>query len=226
MANKKHDKTDEQFQAVEEALSKSEKFIEDNQNRLLVVLGIIIVIILGYFGVQRFYFEPKEKEAQEVIHMAELWYEQDSFDLALNGDGNNMGFLEISEDMGSTKAGNLAGFYIGMIYLKQGQFENAIDYLEGFSSDDVYVSSLAVAGIGDANMELGNIEKAAGLYYDAAYMDVNDFMTPLMLMKSGMAYELAGNKEKAADIYATIKTDYPFSPEGRDIDRYIGRTNM
>jgi tetratricopeptide (TPR) repeat protein len=224
MANKKHDKTDEQLLAVEEALSKSEKFIEDNQNRILLAIGIVVVIVLGYFGAQRFIIEPKEKEAQEAIFMAQTWYEQDSLDLALEGDGNFMGLLDVADDYSSTPAGNLANFYIGMSYLKKGQFEDAIDYLGKFGSDDLHVSMLAKAGIGDAHMELGDNAKAAGIYVEAANMNDNKFLTPALLQKAGIAYELDGKTDKANEIYHTIKSEYPFSPEGRDIDRYIGRT--
>jgi hypothetical protein len=56
------------------------------------------------------------------MFQAVRYFESDSLNLALNGDGNNLGFLQIVEDYSGTKAGNLANYYAGVIYLKQGNF--------------------------------------------------------------------------------------------------------
>ena len=50
---KKIDKTEERIVAVEEAFSKTEQFIERNQKIILIVVGAIIVLVLGYFGFKR-----------------------------------------------------------------------------------------------------------------------------------------------------------------------------
>jgi tetratricopeptide (TPR) repeat protein len=220
---KKTDNTEEKIQAVEEALSKSEIFIERNQKLLAIVLGGIALIVLGYFGYQRFVLMPKEKEAQSQMFMAERYFEQDSLRLALNGDGSYPGFLGIIEDYGSTKSAKLAHYYAGIIYLNQGQFQEAIDHLEKFKTKDVMLAPMAKGAIGDAYLELGNNVEAAEQYLEAADTYTNDFTTPAFLQKAAWTYELAGNTDKALEAYNRIRVEYPYSAEARDVEKSIAR---
>jgi len=221
---KKIDKTEERIVAVEEAFSKTEQFIEKYQKIILLVVGVIVIIVLGFFGFKRFYLGPKEKEAQTQMFMAEKYFEQDSLNKALNGDGQYLGFLAIIDEYGMTKSANLSNYYAGICYLKLGQFDQAIDHLKKFSSSDEFVGPMAKGAIGDAFMELKQVDKAADYYEDAADMRKNDFSTPLFLMKAAMAYEELGKFDKALGMYKRIKADYPRSNEGREIDRYITYT--
>ncbi len=219
--DKKVDKTEERIVAVEEAFSKTEQFIEKYQKIILIVLGVIIVIVLGFFGFKRFYLAPKEKDAQSQMFMAEKYFEQDSLKKALNGDGQYLGFLAIMDEYGMTKSANLSHYYAGICYLKLGQFDKALEQLDKFSSSDEFVGPMAKGAMGDANMELNQVQKAADLYKEAAEMKKNEFTSPLFLMRSGLAYEELGNFEKALEVYKKIKADYPRSMEGREIDKNI-----
>ena len=131
--DKQVNKTEERIVAVEEAFSKTEQFIEQNQKIILIIIGIIIVVILGFFGFKRFYLAPREKEAQGQMFMAQKYFEQDSIRKALNGDGQYLGFLAIIDEYGMTKSSNLSHYYAGMCYLKLGQFESAVEQLKKFS---------------------------------------------------------------------------------------------
>jgi tetratricopeptide (TPR) repeat protein len=222
--DKKIDKTEERIVAVEEAFSKTEQFIEKNQQIILIVIGVLIVVVLGFFGFKRFYLAPKEKEAQSQMFMAEKYFEQDSLKKALNGDGQYLGFLAIIDEYGMTKSANLSHYYAGICYLKLGQFDLALQQLDKFSSDDQLVGPMAKGAMGDANMELKNVEKAAKLYLDAAEMKTNEFTSPMFMMKAALAYEELGNFEKALSIYKRIKEEFPRSNEGREIDKYISYT--
>jgi len=220
---KKTNKTEENIQAVEEALGKSEQFIEDNQKPILVILGAIIFIILAYFGFQRFYIAPKEKNAASQMFMAEKYFEMDSLNLALKGDGINPGFLSIISDYKLTKSANLAKYYAGVIYMEKGEFETAIDYLEDFSSDDQVIQPMALGAVGDCYMELGNMDKAVDKYISAADENDNEFTTPVFLQKAGWTYELLKDYDNAIVVYKKIKEEYPKSNEAREMDKYIAR---
>ena len=214
------------LEAVEVTLSKTERYIEDNKKSLSIIIGVIILIVGGYLGFKKFVVEPQEKEASEQIFMAEHFFETDSFNLALNGNGEYLGMLEIADEYSITKAGNLANYYAGMSYLHLGQFEEAIEYLKQFNSDDEIVMTMAIAGIGDANMELGSIDDAISYYVKATERKPNKFVTPMMLMKLGLAYE--GQKEfsKALETYEKIQKEYSKSNEGRNIRKYIARAKF
>ena len=220
---KKIDKTEERIVAVEEAFSKTEQFIEKNQKIILIVVGAIILIVLGYFGFKRLYLAPREKEAQTQMFMAEKYFEMDSLSKALKGDGNYLGFLDIIDQYKFTKSANLSHYYAGISYLRKGQFQNAIDQLDDFSSGDELVGPMAIGATGDAYMELNSTDKAIGYYMKAANKKKNDLTTPMFLMKAGMAFELAGKNDEALKVYNRIKTDFSRTNEGREIDKYIAR---
>jgi tetratricopeptide (TPR) repeat protein len=222
---KKADNTEEKIQVVEEALGKTELFIEKNQKLLTIIIGAIVLVVLGYFGFQRFYIAPREKEAQSQMFMAQKYFEEDSLKLALNGDGNYLGFLNIIEDYSMTTAANLSNYYAGMIYLKKGDFNNAIKYLKKFSSDDEFVGPMATGAIGDAYMELKDTKKAIDYYLKASDQQKNDLTSPQFLLKAGWAMELSGDYSKAADAYKRIQKEFPKSTESRDIEKYIARAD-
>lgn len=224
--SKQQKKHEDSFEHLEDALSSSEQFIEKNQKMIINVVLILIIIIGAYFSYNRFIVEPKAKEASGQIFGAQNYFERDSFNLALNGDGNVLGFLEIIDKYGSTPAGNLAKYYAGLSYLYTGDYQNAIQYLGKFSSDDLLLSNMAIANMGDAYMQLGEYKKAADQYKKAAASKLNDFSTPIFLMKNGLALEKADDYKGALKVYEQLEKEYPNAPESRDIEKYIERAQL
>lgn len=222
----KEQKKQDGFEQLEDALTNSEQFIEKNQKMIVNVVIGLIIIVGAYFSYQRFIVEPKIQEAANQIFGAQNYFEKDSFNLALNGDGNALGFIEIADKYSSTPSGNLANFYAGLSYLYTGDYQNAIKYLEKFSSDDLLMGNMAIANIGDAYMQLGDYKKAADKYKKAASSKTNDFSTPLFLMKNGLALEKANDYSAALKVYEQIEREYPASPEARDIEKYIERAQL
>ena len=220
---KQVDKTGERIEKVEQAFSRTEQFIEKNQKIILIVVGVVVVIVLGFFGFRRLYLEPKEKEAQAQMFMAEKYFEMDSINKALNGDGNYKGFLDIIDQYGITKCGNLSHYYAGICFLKKGEYEKAIEHLKKFSSGDQIMGPMASMAIGDAYMELKQTDKAIEYYLEGADQKKNEFTTPVILMKAGWAYEEQGKYDKALDVYKRIKDEYPRSNEGREAPKYVAK---
>ena len=157
------------------------------------------------------------------MFQAVYYFEQDSLDLALRGDGNHYGFLDIIEEYGATKAGNLANYYAGAVYLEKGNYSSAIPFLEDYSSDDLIIQSRAYSMLGDANMEEGNFEAAAGYYTKAANYKPNEFFTPVYLMKAGLAYELLEDYSKASEQYSVVINKYKKSGEYDKARKYKAR---
>lgn len=221
MANK--NKTEEQFAHVEEALSKTEQYIFDNQKSLLTILVAIVGLIALFSVYQNFYISPLEKEAQTEMYLAELAFQKDSFELALNGaDLQFLGFVDISSDYSSTKAGMLANYYAGLCYLNLADYNNAIDFFGSFSSDDIILSSLASGCTGDAYLELGDTENALKSYKDATSSN-NSFTSPKYLMKMAMVHEMNEDYSSSLEIYNKIKSDYIDSREAKTIEKFIAR---
>ncbi len=207
-------------EVLAQQLSKTEQFIENNKKVVLGVGGLIAIIIVAFFG-YRYYMDNQNDLAQKEMFQAVYWYEGGEFDLALQGDGNNLGFLAILDEFGGTKAGNLASFYTGSIYLQKGEFETAIDHLDDFSADDLLVQSRAYALIGDAYMELGNYTKAASQYGKAASTNSTDEFSPVYLIKKGLAHEKANELDKAMDSYKQIVKDFSESEQVVEAKKYL-----
>ena len=220
---KKDNKKEMQFEEVGEAISKTEQFIENNQQKIIKVTGIIFAAIILVIGIKNFYLKPLENEAQSEMFMAELYFQKDSFNLALNGDGEYLGFLDISNDFSLTKSGNLANYYAGLCFLHLADYENAINYLKDFSSNDIIISSLALGCIGDAYVELGDNKKALKYYKNAVNNSDNQFTSPRYLFKQAMIYESQQEYSKALKLYNLIKDEYKNSNEAAGIEKYISR---
>jgi tetratricopeptide (TPR) repeat protein len=211
---------------VEEVYSKTERYIEENKKSLAIIIGAILAIIAGYFAWSKLYVGPKELEAQKEMFMAEKYFENDSINKAINGDGNYNGFKYIVDEYGMTKSGNLAHYYLGICYLKKGEFQNAIDQLKEYDGEDQVVAPIAIGAIGDANMELGKTSEAVDFYVKAAKQSQNSFTTPIYLFKAGLAYEQLKDFKNAVKVYEQIKSDFPESTEGRDIEKYIAKARI
>lgn len=214
------------FETVENALSKTEQYIEENQRSLTIIVLAVVVVIGGYLGYKKLYLEPNNKEALAAMYYAQDYFEADSFRLALEGDGANYGFLDIIDEYGMTKSGNLARLYSGICFYKNGEYEEAIEYLKKFDSNDMLYATLAMGTIGDSYVELGELKDAASFYVKAAERKKNDLTTPVYAKKAALVYEELKEYKKALEFYEIIRKEYPQSDEGRDIERYIAAVKM
>jgi tetratricopeptide (TPR) repeat protein len=225
MAKNNKDNNPQTISNVEQTLTRTEQYLEDNYKTLLIGLGVIVVIV-GLFWLGKFFITKRNDEAQSQIYQAEKYLEMDSLKLALNGDGNYLGFLDIADNYKFTRTGNLANYGAGICYLHLGDYQSAIDYLNKYSKKDKVIGSLALGATGDAYVELGDTEKGISKYLEAADYASNTFNSPLFLMKAGELYELTGKFSDALKIYERIKSDYPESTEGSSIEKYIARVKL
>jgi len=225
MAKSKKEDNPAGMKNVEETLSKTEQFLEQNYKPLLIGLAAVVVLV-GLFWLAKLYLTKRNDEAQSQMYQAQKYLELDSINLALNGDGNYLGFLEIAKEYKFTRAGNLARYGAGICNLHLGNFQEAIDFLNKYSKKDKVIGSIALGATGDAYVELGNTAKAITKYLEAAEFGENSFNTPLFLMKAAELYELDGKYADALKIYEQIKAEYPTSTEGSSIDKYIARARL
>lgn len=208
----KQDNTVEVLDEQNTLVEKANTFFDNKKNRTLVfgIGGVIAAIIVGIAG-YNYYITDKNKSAQEELFQAQYYFEADSLGLALNGDGNSYGFLEIMDEFSGTKAANLSKFYAGASYLKLGDYESAVRQLKSFSSSDYLVQARAYSLIGDAYMEMDDFKNAASYYEDAADYKPNEYYTPVYMKKLALALELSGSNSEAAEVYGEIVSKYPKS---------------
>ena len=208
---------------MQEAVSSSERFLVKNQKTIMSVLVAIIAVIAIILAVKQFYFEPREVKAQEALFQSVLAFEKDSMDLALNGNDEFDGLLAVTDNYGSTKAGNIACVYAGLAYYEKGEYENAKKYLSKFSADDALLAPAVTAAIGNALVGMDNAAEAVKYFEKAAKVANNDVFSPLYLIKAANVYEKLGDKAAALKVYEQIKKEYPSSQQASTIDAYIER---
>ncbi len=203
---------------------RAEEFFNNSRNKNLVfgIGGVIALAIFAFLG-YKYYITGQNSEAQQEMFQAVYYFEADSLGKALNGDGINYGFLDIIDNYGGTDAANLANFYAGTTFLKMGNAESAIGYLESFSSSDYVVQARAYALIGDANMQVGDVEAAVEAYDNAASHKPNREYTPIYLQKLAIAHEENGAFGEAASAYAELVEEYPNSSLVQDAKKHKAR---
>lgn len=215
-------KKEETIVDIQGVYSKADSFLHNNKNGIYGGIAAIVLIVCGVFG-YKYYQNTQNEEAAELIWKAEYYFEVDSLNKAINGDGAYLGFQSIADNYSGTKTGNLAEYYLGICYMQKGEFQAAIDHLEKCKLDDEVVGAIAKGSIGDAYVELGNTEEGIKYFEKAVSHSENNFTSPIYLLKAGLAYEKLGNWTKALEVYNNIKDNFPNSVEGRDIDKYIAK---
>lgn len=218
---------------IEELLEKPENLIEDIKNGKWEIWfdqykNIITYVGGGIFGLiflivgWKYYTTSQNEEAQATMFQAVYYFESDSLNKALNGDGNNLGLIDISSDYQFTKAGNLANYYAGFAFLKQGKFEDAIEYLKKFSADDILIQARAYCLLGDAYIEIDDIDNAITYYKKASEWKPTKEFTPGYLMKLGLACELNKDYDAAATAYKRLIDEFPNSPLVNEAKKFKG----
>jgi TolA-binding protein len=226
MVKNKNSKQADSLKDVEEALTKTEQFLENHLNVVIYTIAAIIIVVLGVLGIQRFYVGPRSAEAQSQMFAAQDYFTQNNYELAVNGDGVSLGFIDIIDNYGSTKAGKLARYYTGVSYLHLGEYDMAIDHLKKFKTDDMLIAPLAQSAIGDAYVELGEYRKAISAYKKGLTLNENEFSTPTIMFKLGLAYEANNEKAKALDTFSELKAAYPNNSEALSVEKNIARLNQ
>jgi tetratricopeptide (TPR) repeat protein len=222
--------TAEVFSKLDETASLTENWVAKNQKIIIGIVGAVAILTVAYLAYQKFIAEPKQADAANEMFVAQQNFQQatdgiasDSlYKLSLNGSEGKFGFIKIADEYSGTDAGNLANYYAGIAFLNTGKFDEAIDYLGKFDSDDIVLSALAKGAIGDAYAEKNDQKEALNYYLKAVSANKNDFTTPRFLLKAGKTALALGNKEDALKYFTDIKENYDSTPEAASVAVLIG----
>lgn len=218
-------KKEEQIQENENFVTKILSFFEKYQNIIYGVLIGILVVILAILAFNRFYLQKKNAEASAQIVQPIHYFTQGdtaSLKLALEGDGESDGFIDIANNYKITKTANTANYYAGLTYLKLGQKDEALEYLKKFKKKEDVLWYACQATIGDLYDENGDEAKAISQYEKAA-KGKDPFFTPITLFKLGQMYERKGDWKKALDTYQKIEKDFYNEYNKMSISQYVER---
>lgn len=209
---------------VEERAAKSGNFLQDNQKLIMYGVFAILLVAAGWLVYKNYFLGTRQQEALQQMYQAEFMFERDSFKLALeNPGGGNKGFLAIAKEYSGTDAASAASYYAGICYLNLGQFDQAIKFLESSSPGGKVVPMMRNALLGDAYSEKKDFDKALSYYQKATEGGGSDMLASLNLYKLGMLQLKQGKNKEAVATFKDIKSKYPNTPSGRDIEKYIAR---
>lgn len=216
---------------MEQTLNKQEAFFLKYKKAIVVAVVAVIVIIAGSIAYNTFYAGPREDKAATAMAKAQELFASQQYELALKGDKSFEGFLQVASNYSGTDAANLANLYAGLCYANLDKWQDAVKYLDQFSSqDDAFISPSAMAALGNAYAHTKQIDKAVSCLKKAADManseakdGVNISIAPTCLMQVARLLESQNKNDEALSIYKEIKTKYVKSYYYSEIDKYIER---
>ena len=213
----------EQVETGEEVIAKAKDFWAKNSKLILIVGTTLILLVGGFFGYKNFIQQPKEEKSAEAMFKAEDYYRRDSVTLALNGDGQYLGFLKIISKYSGTEAANLASFYAGSCYIRLDDNANAIKYLKKFSTDAKQIQQRAYKLLGDASADLGKNADALDYYKKAAHHFEKDEANSAeaLFMAAYFADRVLKNQKEAIELFKELKEKYPKTQQGFEADNYL-----
>ena len=167
--------------------------------------------------------EPKEKEGIEELWQAESKaFDENDWETSIYGDslGFFKGFKEISEDYSGQKAGQIAQYNLGIAFMNNKEYENAIIALKKVNFNDILLGTISQGAIGDSYLQLGAVSDALK-YYEIAYSrKENDFTTPIYLMKAALCLEIEERYEEAIVLYEKVYKNYPNNSNAVTAEKY------
>ena len=198
-------------------------WFERNRKKVIWVVSIIVGLALVGVGVYFLWYKPTVKKINENNAAALVYFMQGDWDKALNGDGADcVGFKAVADKNKRFQGSKLAAAYAGMCYYNQGLYEDAIVYLDKFSSkdEDINFKSAVLHMKGNAYVNLGQYDKALEQYNEAINM-AHPLVAPACLWRAGLVYLEKGDKAAAKKEFEKLRATYPQSFEAQGIDKYI-----
>lgn len=170
--------------------------------KIVLYAAIGLAVTIGGIYAFRYYQNDQNNEAMEELYPIQEAFAQDSLDIILKGTNGGMSAIEIADEYGSTKAGNLAKYYAAHAFFKKGDFKTALEYYKSFDGNgDLFLGPNRLGMIGNCYAALKDIESAASYFEKAGKEEINDLTTPHWMMKAGNAYEQLKKYDDAVDVY-------------------------
>ncbi|MDR0543060.1 MAG: tetratricopeptide repeat protein [Dysgonamonadaceae bacterium] len=210
--------------SVGEILSKTDRFVDKYLKQVLIAVVTVIIIVVGIIAFRHYYLVPREKNAEAALFPGQNYFAGQQWETALNGDSiEYIGFLGVIDEFGGTASANLAKAYAGLCQYQLGAYEDALKSLKSYKAKDRLFAAQVIGAIGDCEVNRGNVKESIAHFRKAADQANSSLLSPIYLQKEAVAYESLGDYKAALEVYKTIQSKYPQSPEAASIDKYIER---
>jgi tetratricopeptide (TPR) repeat protein len=197
-------------------------FYENNKKNISIGITVFVVVVIAAVVYLKNRSENNEKAMTQLgsIHQ---FFDNGQYQIAIDGvpERNIAGLRSIVENYGDSNAGDIAKFYLASAYYQIGNYDEALKYFEDCSLSDELLAVSRLSGIGCCYEAKGMHRDAAAYFEKAATKNTKDINAAENLNNAARNYVLAGDKEKALDLYKRLKKNYSTTSFGRDADRYI-----
>lgn len=203
---------------------KIREYFEQNSRTLTIYAGVIIAVAAVVF----FYVNNKRQNNEAAsLQLARVipLYDAGSYLEAVEGRAgtNIMGLKKIVEEYGSSETGETAKIYLANAYSFLGKFDDAYKYFEDYSGDIDLYKATSLAGQAGYKASKNQFEDAANLYLKASRISEDNALNPDYVLKAGINYLQAGDKEKAKEMFDVISKDYQTSSAFRELEKYTAQ---
>lgn len=182
-------------------------------------VGALVILVLGYFAYRQFMWKPANEKSMDSYWVGLNYAAKDSTDIAIEE------LQSAVKKYDGKVGGEVAQFVYARQLMAQGEYQKALDELEGVSVEDTYVAAMSIGLQADCLSEMEKYDEAAGRYLEAANTNENDLTTPMYLWKAGLCAEEINNFDKATEFYQRIKDDFPTYASRKQIEKYIARAS-
>ncbi|UCG30926.1 MAG: tetratricopeptide repeat protein [candidate division WOR-3 bacterium] len=210
-----HYKEDE-FQSTMEKLMKY--IVRHREQSIVIGVGVIAAVILVIFFVSR---------GEQTNPQADLLHTQA---LGLMSTGRIQEaedvLTELTQQYGSTRAGKIGLYYLGVMTYHTGRFDESIDYFDEFlaaEKNDYLLRPSALMGAGNAAEGIKDYELAVK-YYERLMRDEDAPLRIYGTLAYGRVLGLLGDTEKAREILQGLLDSDPPPPNdvAADARFYLG----
>ncbi len=190
----------------------------------IISMIVIVILVVVYVNNRK---ANNEKASVEMAKVMQL-FDTNQLQQAIDGvpEKNIAGLKSIVDNYGGSPSGDIARFYLANAYNRLGRYDDAIDQYESFSPSEQGLIVSRLVGIGACYEAKGDYAKAASSYEKAGTSYSEDVSAAENLSHAARAYGLAGDKERAVELYKRVKKDFPKSAAARDADRFIAQLSV
>lgn len=215
--NKKMQQDENAIDQLNSNLTRAGMKVEENKKVIFWAIGGILVVaafVCSYFFIFR---NPKLNKADEAFNKVEM--------TAANDTVAAQEYAKAADEYSGTDAGRNAALAAAESYYSIGKYQDAVKYLEKFSSGDEVLEANAKVLLGDCYVNLKKYPEAIEAFKDAVKKaDGNPQIAPRALMKQAVVYDEQKKYADALACYETIQKDYPnFMAGNVEIEAYIER---
>ncbi len=201
---------------------KTVDYFNQHKNKIYLYGGIVLVLFAAIY----WYVDHKAKNneaASTELGKILASYEKGAYQEAINGKPAEKipGLKQIVDEYGSTETGEAAKIFLANSYSMMGKTEDAFKYYDDYSGDNKIFKATSLAGKASYYESKNDFQKAADLFLEAAHSSEENALNAEYLLKAGIDFIEAGQKDKAKETLKSLKEEYKTSTAVREVDRYL-----